>query len=73
MSILAEVFEQENALERLEGFTSLHGPAFYGLPVNRDTITLTRGEPVDYPAKLDSGDGPVTLFDPMMPLHWRVT
>ncbi len=72
MSILAEVFEQENALDRLEGFTSLHGPQFYGLPVNDDTITLTKGDPVSYPDKLETGDGPVTVFDPMMPLHWRV-
>ncbi len=72
MSILAEVFEQENALDKLEGFTSLHGPQFYGLPVNDDTITLTKGDPVSYPDKLETGDGPVTVFDPMMPLHWRV-
>ena len=72
LSILAEVFEQEGALGRLEGFTSLHGPAFYRLPPNEDRITLHRGDPVAYPAKIDTGDGPVTVFDPMMPLHWRV-
>ncbi len=72
LSILAEVFEQESALDRLEGFTSLHGPQFYGLPANDDTITLTKGDPVSYPDKLETGDGPVTVFDPMMPLHWRV-
>lgn len=38
----AEVFEQEGALDRLEGFASLHGPAFYGLPVNAQRITLVR-------------------------------
>ena len=72
LSILAEVFEQEGALNRLEGFTSLHGPAFYGLPVNEDRITLAKGDPVTYPAKIETGAGPVTVFDPMMPLHWRV-
>ncbi len=73
LSILAEVFEQEHALDRLAGFTSEHGPAFYGLPVSADTITLSKGDPVAYPPKIDTGDGPVTLFDPQMPLHWRVT
>ena len=73
LSILAEVFEQDDALDRLEGFVSRHGPAFYGLPVNDTTITLTRGDPVAYPAALDTEDGPVTVFDPRMPLHWRVT
>ncbi len=72
LSVLAEVFEQEGALDRLEGFVSLHGPAFYRLPVNEDTITLRKGEVVPYPARIDTGDGPVTVFDPGFPLHWRV-
>lgn len=73
LSVLAEVFEREDALDHLEAFTSLNGPAFYGLPANDDTVTLTRGTPVTYPAKIDTGDGPVTVFDPGFPLHWRVT
>ena len=73
MSILAEVFDADNALDRLEGFTSLHGPAFYGLPANDATLTLTRGAQVNYPAKIETGDGPVTVFDPQMPLHWSVS
>jgi dihydroorotase len=72
LSILAEVFEQEGALDRLEGFVSLHGPAFYRLPPNEERITLRKGEVVPYPAKIDTGDGPVTVFDPGFPLHWRV-
>ena len=73
LSILAHVFEEEGALGRLESFTSLHGPAFYGLPPNEARITLTRGDPVTYPPKIDTDDGPVTVFDPGFPLHWRVT
>ena len=38
----AEVFDQEQAIDRLEGFASLHGPAFYGLPVNQERVTLVR-------------------------------
>jgi len=72
MSCLAEVFEQEGALDRLEGFTSLNGPAFYRLPVNEETITLTRGDPVTYPTAIETDDGPVTMFDPGFPLHWQV-
>ena len=72
MSILAEVFEQDGALDRLESFTSLNGPKFYGLPANESTITLTKGDPVAYPDHIDTGDGTVTVFDPMMPLHWQV-
>jgi len=72
LSILAEVFEQENALDRLEGFISLNGPAFYGLPPNEDRITLTKGAPVTYSGKIDAGDDHVTVFDPGFPLHWKV-
>ncbi|MCG6902631.1 MAG: dihydroorotase, partial [Rhodobacter sp.] len=56
----------------LEAFASRSGPAFYDLPVNDDTITLTRGAPVAYPARIDSDDGPVTVFDPGFALHWQV-
>ncbi|WP_320676516.1 dihydroorotase [Prochlorococcus sp. MIT 1300] len=38
----AEVFEEENALDRLEGFASVHGAAFYGMPLNEDSINLKR-------------------------------
>jgi len=73
MSLLAHVFDEEGALDQLEGFTSLNGPAFYRLPKNTDTLTLTKGDPVTYPTKIASGDGPVTVFDPGFPVHWHVT
>jgi dihydroorotase len=72
MSCLAEVFEAAGKLKKLEDFASLNGPAYYGLPPNDDTITLVKGEPVQYPASIETGDGPVTVFDPGFDLHWRV-
>lgn len=73
MSILAHVFEDAGALDRLEGFASRNGPAFYRLPVNDDTLTLERSDtPVTYPARIDTGSGPVTVFDPGFPLYWQV-
>lgn len=71
LSLLAHVFEDENALDRLQGFASLHGPAFYGLPANSATITLTKSAtPVAFPARIDTADGPITVFDPGFPVHW---
>jgi dihydroorotase len=72
LSILAQVFEDEGVLDRLEGFTSLHGPAFYRLPVNEDRITLTKTG-ATFPDHIDTPDGPVTVFDPGMALEWAVT
>ncbi len=73
MSCLAEVFDAAGALPRLEAFVSLNGPAFYRLPPNAATIRLIKGDPVHYPDHIDTEDGPVTVFDPGFPLHWRVT
>ncbi|MEO1702383.1 MAG: dihydroorotase [Pseudomonadota bacterium] len=73
MVCLAHVFEERGALDKLEGFTSLHGPAFYKRPVNDEVMTLVRKpEAWQPPAKIDTGDGAVTMFDPMFPLHWDV-
>ena len=73
MSLLAHVFEEDSALDKLEGFSSKNGSAFYGLPVNSDTLTLTKQDsPVTFPANIKTEDGPVTVFDPGFPVHWTV-
>jgi len=72
MALLAHVFEEESALDKLEGFASLNGPGFYCLPVNDATLTLTRGDAVTFPDKIETEDGPVTVFDPGVPVHWHV-
>ena len=73
MPLLAHVFEQEGALDRLEAFASLNGPAFYRLPPNDTRITLTRQpDPVAFPARIDTQDGPVTVFDPGFKVNWKV-
>ncbi len=73
MACLAHVFEAEGALDRLEAFASLHGPAFYRLPPNEAVLTLDRSpEPWAPPPEVATGAGPVVVFDPGFPLHWRV-
>lgn len=73
MPILAQVFEHAHALERLEAFVAQHGADFYGLARNPGTLTLERRpEPVTFPRKIDTGAGPVTVFDPGFAVHWRV-
>ncbi|XDZ64852.1 dihydroorotase [Alphaproteobacteria bacterium LSUCC0684] len=73
LSCLAHVFEEEGALDQLEGFTSLGGPAFYGVAPNAATIRLTRQKtPISFPATLEAGDETVTIFDPGVDLFWRV-
>lgn len=42
IELYAEVFEDMNALNRLEAFASFYGPDFYGLPRNRRSLTLLK-------------------------------
>ncbi|MCT7374923.1 dihydroorotase [Chelativorans salis] len=73
MACLAQVFEEEGALEKLEAFASLNGPAFYRLPPNERRIRLTRhSEPIETVRKVTAGAETITVFDPMSPIHWKV-
>ncbi len=52
MELYAEAFEAAGALDKLEAFASFNGPAFYGLPRNKGTITLKKESwtpPESYP------------------------
>ena len=73
MPLLAHVFEEDGRLDNLAAFASTNGPAHYGLPVNETTMTLEKADqPVKWFDKLDTEDGPVTLFDPLFECHWKV-
>ena len=73
LACLAQIFEDEDALDRLNGFVALHGAAFYRVPVNTATVTLRReAEPQPVPQDRATLEGGLTVFDPMVPIHWRV-
>jgi len=73
MSCLAHVFEEESALDKLEAFASLNGPAFYGMAPNTTTIDLVKtDEKVVYPPNIPTPEGPVTLFNPGFDIFWKV-
>jgi dihydroorotase len=63
----AKTFEEEAALDRLEGFASEFGPAFYGLPLNEGTVTLERAA-VQVPDRI----GDVVPFHAGETLDWRL-
>jgi dihydroorotase len=68
----AAVFDEENALDRLEGFASLYGPRFYGLPVNEGTVTLERRS-MEVPERLPLIDTEIVPFHAGATLGWSVT
>jgi dihydroorotase len=67
----AQTFEEMGALDKLEGFASLHGPRFYGLPVNEGTITLERTG-LDVPARIDPDGQDLTPFHAGERLDWQL-
>jgi len=71
IELYAEAFEQAGALERLEGFASCHGPDFYGLPRNTDTITLRR-DSWEVPASYTFGEEQLVPFRAGEPIAWRL-
>lgn len=66
----AMVFDEEGALDKLEGFASLHGPNFYELPLNEGTVTLKRGE-VAVEDKLLLGGGEIVPFHSGDNIGWQ--
>ncbi|MNZ51280.1 Dihydroorotase [compost metagenome] len=71
IELYAEAFEQRNALDKLEAFASFHGPDFYGLPRNTDSITLVREE-WQAPASLHFGEQELIPLRAGETLRWRL-
>lgn len=71
MELYATAFDAAGKLDRLEGFASLHGPAFYGLPVNSGTLTLKRAA-YQVPAELPMADTQVVPLAAGESLAWMV-
>ncbi|MDB2439539.1 dihydroorotase [Hellea sp.] len=65
----AKVFDEENALDKLEGFASEFGPRFYGLPLNEGKVTLKRKD-VLVPETLDVMDTKIVPFHSGGTLPW---
>jgi dihydroorotase len=71
IELYAEAFDGEGAIERLEGFASIFGPGFYGLPQNREKITLER-LPWSVPDHYEFAGSKLTPFFAGAELSWRL-
>lgn len=71
IELYAEAFEAAGALDKLEGFASHFGPDFYGLPRNRDNITLVK-EAWRVPMDVPYGDDRLTPFRADGEVAWRL-
>ena len=63
----ATVFEEEDALDKLEAFASVNGARFYDLPVNEETVTLEQWA-VEVPEEIDG----LVPFQAGETLRWRL-
>jgi dihydroorotase len=70
----AKVFDEENALDKLEAFASLNGPAHYRLPPNEGTITLKR---ISWTApeeiKVEGPEERALIYRGGETIEWKVT
>ena len=73
MQVYAQAFDEDDRLDALEAFASLNGPAFYGLGVNDETMTLERAES-GAPDRVETLDGEqIEPFFSDRPLAWSVS
>lgn len=71
IELYAEVFDNEGALDKLEAFASIHGPDFYGLPRNTDTITLQKTA-WQVPSEISLGENSMVPFRAGAKISWQL-
>ncbi|MFW2176861.1 MULTISPECIES: dihydroorotase [unclassified Moraxella] len=72
LALYAQAFDSVGKLDKLEGFASLHGAKFYGLPVNSDKVTLVR-DPWQVPDSYGYlGDKTITPLQAGQMIDWKV-
>lgn len=72
MQSYAQVFHEEGALDKLEAFASLNGPAFYGLPVNAATMTITQAAS-QVPEEIAVGSDRLVVFAADTASRWTLS
>ena len=72
LEFYTQVFEEEKALDKLEGFASFNGPAFYGMDVNKSYVTLVK-EKSRVPGMIPVSDGSaIRPFKAGKILNWKL-
>ncbi|MFO1238798.1 MAG: dihydroorotase [Sphingomonadaceae bacterium] len=67
----AAAFDEDGALDRLEGFASEFGPRFYGLPLNSGTVTLER-QSLQVPDRIAADSTELVPFHAGEAIGWRL-
>ena len=73
IELYAEVFDKAGKIDMLEGFSSIFGAKFYGLPVNTKTIVLKKSvSGIIVPRTLKLGKSKVKPLYAGQYLHWYI-
>ena len=72
LGYIAQIFEEDSALNNLENFISINGAKFYNLSLNSTLSKFTKfKDAIEYPSKIKVGKGLITVFNPGYPLYWK--
>ena len=72
IELYAKIFEEENALKNLEKFSSINGPKFYGLNINKNYIELTKSN-TTIPEYTEEGNIKIKNFFSNKKINWKVS
>ena len=73
LSILAQLFDNENALPKLENFVSRNGANHYNLEINNETIVVVKlDHALSFREYLNVGEDKIKIFKPNFPVFWSV-
>tara|TARA_R110001592_G_scaffold81050_1_gene240808 strand:- start:12349 stop:13383 length:1035 start_codon:yes stop_codon:yes gene_type:complete len=73
LELYAQIFEEIDALDKLEDFASFNGPDFYGLARNQSKVTLIR-ETWTIPNEIILPNGkPIVPFYAGMQVNWKLS
>ena len=73
ISILTQLFDNENALTQLENFISKNGAKHYNLNINKEKITLIKSsQNLIFKKYLDVNEQKIRIFEPDFLVFWKV-
>ncbi|MDC0058077.1 dihydroorotase [Pelagibacteraceae bacterium] len=72
IELYATIFEEENALENLAQFSSINGPNFYDLEINKNYLTLDKIS-MNVPEYTEEGNIKIKNFFANKNINWKVS
>ena len=73
LPILAQLFDNQNALPKLENFISKNGAQHYNLEINKEKIMLIKSpQELAFREYLEINEQKIKIFNPHFPIFWKV-